>query len=152
MKHHIASYSFIQFDSFITMENPFRQFHSFELVLFNAKFSTIKLVSRTNLIYKKQFRIFFWFVNPFQIIFCKFLVGVDGLEPTKESELQRLPPYQLGYTPRFRPLLNYQLLAFLGLASVLTLSELPSPLKGERFFFVSLTYLTIYHCWLNSRG
>lgn len=152
MKHHIASYSFIQFDSFITMENPFRQFHSFELVLFNAKFSTIKLVSRTNLIYKKQFRIFFWFVNPFQIIFCKFLVGVAGLEPTKESELQRLPPYQLGYTPRFRPLLNYQLLAFLGLASVLTLSELPSPLKGERFFFVSLTYLTIYHCWLNSRG
>lgn len=104
-------------------EIHFRQFHSFELVLFNAKFSTIKLVSRTNLIYKKQFRIFFWFVNPFQIIFCKFLVGVAGLEPTKESELQRLPPYQLGYTPRFRPLLNYQLLAFLELASVLTLSQ-----------------------------
>lgn len=121
MKHHIASYSFIQFDSFTTMKFTFVS--SIVLNLFNAKFSTIKLVSRTNLIYKKQFRIFFWFVNPFQIIFCKFLVGVAGLEPTKESELQRLPPYQLGYTPRFRPLLNYQLLAFLGLVSILTLSQ-----------------------------
>ena len=121
MKHHIASYSFIQFDSFTTMKFTFVS--SIVLNLFNAKFSTIKLVSRTNLIYKKQFRIFFWFVNPFQIIFCKFLVGVAGLEPTKESELQRLPPYQLGYTPRFRPLLNYHMLAFLGLASVLTLSQ-----------------------------
>ena len=59
----------------------------------------------------------------FKSFFCKFLVGVAGLEPTKESELQRLPPYQLGYTPRFRPLLNYHMLAFLGLASILTLSQ-----------------------------
>ena len=27
-------------------------------------------------------------------------VGVPGFEPGKESELQRLPPYQLGYTPK----------------------------------------------------
>ena len=29
-----------------------------------------------------------------------FFVGVPGFEPGKESELQRLPPYQLGYTPK----------------------------------------------------
>lgn len=124
MKHHIASYSFIQFDSFITMENPFRQFHSFELVLFNAKLSIIKLISRTNLIYKKQFRIFFWFVNPFQIIFCKCLFFRWGSRiRTSEQQNQNLLSYQLDDTPRFRPLLNYQMLAFLGLASVLTLSQ-----------------------------
>ena len=30
---------------------------------------------------------------------AKKFVGVPGFEPGKESELQRLPPYQLGYTP-----------------------------------------------------
>lgn len=100
---------------------------SIVLNLFNANLSSFKLVSRTNLIYKKQFRIFFLVCQPlfksFFVNVCFLFVGVAGLEPAKESELQRLPPYQLGYTPRIRPLLNYQLLAFLGLVSVLALSQ-----------------------------
>ena len=76
---------------------------------------------------KNNLEFSFWFVNPFSNHFfvnvCFLFVGVAGLEPAKESELQRLPPYQLGYTPRFRPLLNYQLLVFLGLASIHTLSQ-----------------------------
>ena len=42
---------------------------------------------------------------------------------TNECGSQSPMPYQLGYTPVFRPLLNYQLLAFLGLASIHTLSQ-----------------------------
>lgn len=74
---------------------------------------------------KNNLEFSFWFVNPFQIIFCKCLFSFSWGSWTWTSEYgsQSPMPYQLGYTPRIRPLLNYQLLAFLGLASVLALSQ-----------------------------
>lgn len=52
-------------------------------------------------------------------------------------------PYQLGYTPVFRPLLNYQLLVFLGLASIHTLSQwdLNPSLRLSQPVFNSVNYL-----------
>lgn len=58
---------------------------SIVLNLFNANLSSFKLVSRTNLIYKKQFRIFFLVCQPlfksFFVNVCFLFVGVAGLEP-----------------------------------------------------------------------
>ena len=98
---------------------------SIVLNLFNANLSSFKLVSRTNLIYKKQFRIFFLVCQPFFKSFfvnvCFLFVGVAGLEPANMGV--KVPCLTNLAIPQCRPLLNYQLLAFLGLASVLALSQ-----------------------------
>lgn len=61
---------------------------SIVLNLFNANLSSFKLVSRTNLIYKKQFRIFFLVCQP---LFKSFFVNVcllivrAGTAPTSQG-------------------------------------------------------------------
>lgn len=67
-------------------------------------------------------------------------VGVPGFEPGKESELQRLPPYQLGYTP-----VVDELVITASIRSVVrTLSPKSCcPIRGSRVgFFISHSVFT----------